>query len=217
MGGLDASDGILDDDTGLGRQAEVFGGLEEDLWFRLALADVVAIGDLVEIVTQADSFKDERGVLARRADRQFQSHRPQMIEGRAHRLIEVCRRHLLQHLAVELVLLARQFELACLAQWGAGEALENDLEALHPADATQSVINRLVKWDAQLVGQGFPGQVVVVVGVADHPIEIKNHGLDAHRRASHRPQKASTGLWPLNSERPTSLSTSAVSTLSLEL
>jgi len=59
-------------------------------------------------------------------------------------------------------------------------ALQDDLQALHAADAPQPVVDGSVKVDAHAIRHGLPCAVVVFVGGADHTVQIKNDACVFH-------------------------------------
>ena len=77
----------------------------------------------------------------------------------------------MQILPIEVVFPLRQLLLVLGRQGAARILLQNDLKALHPADATQAVVDRLVKRDVHFVGNGFPRKVMKAIGENDHAVQ----------------------------------------------
>ena len=57
---------------------------------------------------------------------------------------------------------------------------QNDLQAFHAADTPETVVDSTVKGDVHLVGQGFPGFVVILIGETDDSVQVKNNGIKLH-------------------------------------
>ena len=55
--------------------------------------------------------------------------------------------------------------------------LQHDLQALHPGDSPAAVPLFPAEGDTQPVGQPLPGQIVQLVGVDQHAVQIKTNSL----------------------------------------
>ncbi len=71
---------VLDHKTVFAGKPQPFGGLDKDLGIRLGMGDVIAVGDRVEAIRDAEPLENKGGVLARRTDGELQSRPTQTFE-----------------------------------------------------------------------------------------------------------------------------------------
>ena len=52
-------------------------------------------------------------------------------------------------------------------------AFQDDLKGCHTGNTAQAVVNLFVKIDAQLIGEGLPSLIMILVGKADNAIQVE--------------------------------------------
>ena len=75
--GFHTSGGVLDHQTGVGRQRNPLSCLQENLRMGLGVGNGIAVCHRIEEITQAKTVEDQRRITAGGADGQLQSGLPQ--------------------------------------------------------------------------------------------------------------------------------------------
>ena len=171
----------------------------------LGMRDLRAVGHSVKKRIQTDSLQNQLCVFAGGGNRQPESMSAQRNQHAAHLLVQIGGRHPLQETTVNRILFLCK-RLLLRRRKSILSAAKHDVKTLHPAHAAQAVLRRLVKGNPQLVGQRSPGRKMVLVGMAEHAVQIKDDRLKMHRLFCNAPSPAfarrCSALWEIRGTNP---------------